>query len=119
MKYLRQFFIIILVSLAGEALRALIPLPVPGSVYGLVLMLVLLMSGILKVEQVKGAASFLIEIMPVMFIPPAMGLMDTWDLLKPVVVPVAVIAVATTVLIMGVTGRVVQRVLRREEGKKP
>ena len=118
MKHLKQFMIIALVSLAGEALRALLPLPVPGSVYGLVLMLALLLTGVLKVEQVKGAASFLIEIMPVMFIPAAVGLMDTWGILKPVFAPVIAITVITTVFVIAVTGRVAQRVIRREEGRK-
>ena len=39
MKYLRQFCIILLVSALGEGLHILLPLPVPASVYGLVLML--------------------------------------------------------------------------------
>lgn len=73
MKYLRQFAIILFVSLLGELLRILIPLPIPASVYGLVLMLVALTTGMLKVHQVKAAADFLIEIMPVMFIPAGLG----------------------------------------------
>ena len=113
---LKQFLIILLISLAGEALRALLPLPIPASVYGLVLMLALLSTGLLKVEQVKGASAFLIEIMPVMFIPAAVGLMDTWDVLKPVLAPVAIISVLTTVIVMAVTGRVTQRVIR---GRRP
>ena len=73
MKYVRQFWIILLISAMGEALHVLIPLPVPASVYGLVLMLLCLVTGILKTSQVKEAAFFLIEIMPVMFIPAAAG----------------------------------------------
>lgn len=119
MKYLRQFLIIALVSLAGEALRALIPLPVPASVYGLTLMLILLLTRLLRVEQVGQAASFLIEIMPVMFIPAAVGLLDTWSALRPVVVPVAVISVLTTVIVMVVTGRVAQRVIGKDEEERP
>ena len=69
MKYLRQFCIILLVSALGEGLHILLPLPVPASVYGLVLMLGALASGILKLEQVEEAADFLVEIMPVMFVP--------------------------------------------------
>ena len=58
MKYLRQFAIILFISLLGELLRILIPLPIPASVYGLVLMLVALTTGMLKVHQVKAAADF-------------------------------------------------------------
>ena len=117
MKYLRQFLIIALVSLAGEGLRALIPLPIPGSVYGLVLMLLLLCTRLVKVDQVREVSGFLIEIMPVMFIP-AVGLLDAWVDLKPVIVPVAVITVVTTLFVMGVTGRVTQRVIHWEEARR-
>ena len=67
MKYLRQFCIILLFSFLGEGLHIVLPLPVPASVYGLVLMLAALQTGILKTHQVKESAGFLIEIMPVMF----------------------------------------------------
>lgn len=115
MKFLKQFLWILLISFLGEALRALIPLPIPASVYGLVLMLAALITGVLKVEQVRGAAEFLIEIMPVMFIPAAVGLLTAWDALRPVCVPVLVITAATTVIVMAVTGRVTQAIIRREK----
>ena len=115
MKFLKQFLWILLISFLGEVLRALIPLPIPASVYGLVLMLAALITGVLKVEQVRGAAEFLIEIMPVMFIPAAVGLMMAWDALRPVCVPVLVITAATTVIVMAVTGRVTQAIIRREK----
>ena len=82
MKFLRQFAIILFVSFLGEILHILIPLPVPASVYGLLLMFTALCTGILKQEQVREAADFLIEIMPVMFIPAAAGLLDAWPALQ-------------------------------------
>ncbi|MDQ9840279.1 CidA/LrgA family protein, partial [Acinetobacter baumannii] len=73
MKYVKQFLIILLISAMGEGLYAILPLPIPASVYGVILMLAALISGILKLEQVKETADFLIEIMPVMFIPAGVG----------------------------------------------
>ena len=73
MKFIKQFSIILLITFLGELLHILIPLPIPASVYGLVLMLIALRSGLVKVEHVKETAVFLIEIMPVMFIP------DFWN----------------------------------------
>ena len=96
----------------------LIPLPIPASVYGLVLMLLALCSGILKLEQIKDAADFLIEIMPVMFIPAAVGLLDAWGTLQPIWVPVLIITVVTTIIVMAVTGRVTQFIIRKGEKKK-
>ena len=118
MKYVKQFWIILLFSAVGEGLHVWIPLPVPASVYGLVLMLVALSSGLLKLEQVKDTAEFLIEIMPVMCIPAGVGLLTAWDALKPVWVPVIIITVVTTVIVMVVTGRVTQFVIRHEKGDR-
>lgn len=120
MKYVRQFWIILLVSAVGEVLHALIPLPIPASVYGLVLMLAALLTGVIKLGQVKEAADFLIEIMPVMFIPAGVGLITSWGVLKPVCVPIVLIVVITTVVVMAVTGWMTQAVIRkdRKRGQK-
>ncbi len=115
MRYLKQFLIILLVSFLGEILRYLIPLQIPASIYGLVLMLLALVTGVLKLDQVKETADFLIEIMPVMFIPAAVGIIDAWVDLRAIVVPVTVITVLTTFIVMIVAGRVTQFVIR---GKK-
>lgn len=117
MKYLRQFCIILLLSFLGEGLHIILPLPVPASVYGLVLMLAALRTGILKTHQVRETAGFLIEIMPVMFIPAAAGLLNAWGVLKPVFIPVAVITAVTTVFVMAVTGLVTQGIIRKGRKK--
>lgn len=113
MKFLRQFMIILLLSFLGEVLKMFIPLPITASVYGLVLMLVCLMTGVLKTSQVKDAAFFLIEIMPVMFIPAAAGLIDSWGVLRPLIVPIMIITVVITVFVMAVTGRVAQMIAQK------
>lgn len=110
MKFLRQFMIILLLSFLGEVLKMFIPLPIPASVYGLVLMLVCLMTGVLKTSQVKDAAFFLIEIMPVMFIPAAAGLIDSWKVLQPLLLPILVITVVITIFVMVVTGKIAQMI---------
>lgn len=113
MKFLRQFMIILLLSFLGEVLKMFIPLLIPASVYGLVLMLVCLMTGVLKTSQVKDAAFFLIEIMPVMFIPAAAGLIDSWKVLQPLLLPILVITVVITVFVMVITGKVAQMIAQK------
>ena len=113
MKFLRQFMIILILSFLGEVLKMFIPLPIPASVYGLVLMLVCLMTGVLKTSQVKDAAFFLIEIMPVMFIPAAAGLIDSWKVLQPLLLPILVITVVITVFVMVITGKVAQMIAQK------
>ena len=102
-------------SFLGEILHSLIPLPVPASVYGLVLMLGALVTGILQVGQVREAAALLIEIMPVMFIPAGVGLLESWSALRPVWLPVIGITVLTTIVVMAVTGKVTQTIIRKEK----
>ena len=115
MKYVKQFAMILLVSFAGELLNYLLPLPVPASIYGLVLMLVCLLTGIIKLDAVRDTACFFIEIMPLMFIPAAVGLMASWSVIKENLLAYLVIAVVTTVVVMAVSGLVTQGVLKRNE----
>ncbi|ABX41093.1 CidA/LrgA family protein [Lachnoclostridium phytofermentans] len=117
MKYARQFGIILAVTFVGEVLRYCIPLPIPASIYGLVIMLGLLASKIVPVKSVKGAGSFLIEVMSLMFIPAGVGLMISWNAIRDIWLPLIFIIIITTVVVMVVTGRITQRVIV-QDGKK-
>ena len=115
MKFLRQFLLIILFSLIGELLHALIPLPIPASIYGLVLLFAALMTGLVKLSHVKETAKFLIEIMPIMFVPAGVGLMESWGEFQAMLVPILVILIVSTVLVMGVSGQVTQTIIRLQK----
>lgn len=115
MRYLKQLTIILFISFLGELLYYFIPLPVPASIYGLLLMLLALCTGIVKLSAVRETGKFLVEIMPVMFIPAAVGLLDSWGVIRPVWLPVVVITLVSTVLVMAVAGLVAQWVIRREK----
>ena len=115
MKYIFQLGIILFVSFIGEILNAVIPLPIPASIYGLVIMLVLLITKIIKLEQVKETGNFLVAIMPIMFIQPATGLLEIWGDIKDLLVPILFITFVTTIIVMVVTGHVTQYIIRRKE----
>lgn len=117
MKYIKQFVIILIVSFLGEVLRAVLPLPVPASIYGLLLMLLALCTGVIPLDSVRETGRFLIEIMPLMFIPAAVGLIESWDKISPIVFELIVITAVSTVLVMVLSGRVTQWVIRRENRK--
>ena len=117
MKHIRQFLIILLFCFLGELLKYLIPLPIPTSIYGLVLMLTALLTGILKVDQVDETAVFLIDIMPVMFIPAGVGLLTSIEALRPNLAAIAVITILTTVLVMGITGITDQFIMERKNDR--
>lgn len=96
MKYVKQFLIIIGISLAGEILKYILPLPIPASIYGMAILFIALLTGIIKLKDVRETGKFLIEIMPLMFIPAGVGLMSSWGVLKPLLVPVSVITVVVS-----------------------
>lgn len=118
MKYIRQLLLILLITFIGEVLKYLIPLPIPASIYGLLLLLAGLLLGVIKLDSVRETSKFLIEIMPLMFIPAAVGLLDSWGALSEILVEVIVISVVSTVLVMGISGKVTQIIIRREEKRK-
>ena len=119
MKYLKQFGIIISISFVGEVLNAVIPLPIPASIYGLVIMFACLAGGVFKPEAVQETGAFLIDIMPVMFIPATVGLMAQWDVIRPLLLPYAVITLVSTVIVLVVAGRTTQAIigLERKAGR--
>lgn len=117
MKYLKQFFIILGVSFAGEFLGQQIPLPIPGSIYGLVIMFVCLFTGLIKVSDVKETSRFLLDIMPCLFIPAAVGLMEQWGIIKGSLPAYTVIVLVTTVLVMGVSGKITELLMKKGEKK--
>ena len=107
MKYVKQFSIILGISFLAELLEILIPLPIAASVYGLVIPL----------EKVETAADFLVDAMSIMFVPATVGIMVSVDALKEMLLPICVITVVSTVLIMIVTGRVSQHIIRGQNNK--
>ncbi len=117
MKYIKQFLIILLISFIGEGLNYLIPAPIPASIYGMVILFVCLCTKVIKLDDVKDTGLFLIEIMPLMFIPAGVGLMKSWGVLKPLLIPVLVITVVSLVAVMGISGRVSQSIIKGKKSK--
>lgn len=117
MKFVRQFMIILAISFVGELLHALLPLPVPGQHLRPRSYADGLQTGILPLSAVNEAGGFLIEIMPMLFIPAGVGLMVSWGALKPVIIPISIIIVVTTILVMAVSGRIAQFILKKEDKK--
>ena len=113
MKYLSQFVIIMGFTLLGEALQRLIPLPIPASVYGLALLFLALCLKIVKVNQVKETGGFLTSILPILFVSPAVGIVEDWGLVADRLVPILLLLVGSTIVTFGISGRITQAVLKK------
>ncbi len=117
-KYIKQVCIILTICLIAELMEYLIPLPIAASIYGLVLMLIALLTKIIPLREVEGVADFLTENMAIMFIPPTVGIMASVEEMKKMLMPLIVISVVSTLLIMAVTGLVTQAIIRRKKLKE-
>ena len=80
----------------------------------MIILFVCLLTKLIKLEDVKDAGKFLIEIMPVMFIPAGVGLVTSWGVLQPILVPVSIITVVTIFTVMAATGLVSQMMIKKD-----
>lgn len=115
MNFAGQFALILLITFLGECLRALISLPIPAGIYGIVLMFLALEFKLIKVSAVRETGLFLVEIMPMMFIPAAVGLIGCWDVLRPSWLAYMAITVISTFAVMLAAGKVTQALLNRQQ----
>ena len=118
LKLFKQFTIIIFLSFLGEILHALIPFPIPASIYGIILLFFLLERKVLRIDDVREVSDFLIFIMPLLFIPPAVGLIDVWNELRASLTAYATIIIAVTLIVMVSTGRITQWFLQNQKEKE-
>lgn len=117
MKYLRETAIIFGITMAGEFLNYLLPFPIPAGVYGIFILLAFLCLGIIKVEEVSALGDFLLDTMPLMFIPAGVGLLNSAEEAGSILVPLLVITAVSTVFVMVLTGKAAQGIIR-SAGKK-
>ena len=114
LKYLSQFCIIMGFTFLGEVIGRFLPLPIPGSVYSLVLLFLALCLGIVKLEQVKEVGNFLTSILPLLFVAPTVGIVEYLDLVSDNLLSLLLILMGTTVLTFGLSGSIVQHLSGKE-----
>ena len=118
MKYIKQICIILGVCLIAEVMEYLIPLPVAASIYGLLLMLLALITKVIKLKDVENVSDFLTRNMAILFIPATVGIMASVEEIKKMLIPLCVISVVSTLLVMSVTGWVTQWIIRKQKDEK-
>lgn len=122
MKYMMQIGIIATISFIAELLHFFLPFPIPASVYGMVILFVLLCLKVIKLPQVENVADWMLSVMPIFFIAPSVGLINSFDSIKGQAIPLVFICFISTVIVTALTGLVAQGIIRlqkkRKEGKK-
>ena len=115
MKYLKEIAIIFGITMMGEVLNELIPLPVPAGVYGLFILLGLLCTKIVKLADVAATGNLLLDMMPLMFVPAAVGLLEKYQELTSILVPFVLISAVSTLIVMAVTGKTTEFILHHQK----
>lgn len=113
MEYVKRFFIIILISFLGELLNYLLPLPVPGSIYGFVILFVLLLTKVIKLDYIKPVTDFLLNVMPLTFIAPGVALITMVEDLKEILLPLLIACTVGTAIVMAVVGVFVEKIMKK------
>ena len=116
--YLFQFARILAFCFLGEVCHAVLPLPVPASVYGLVLLLLALNFKLVKLEDVKEVGLFLTGIFPLLFVPAAAGVMELWAEMGDMLLPILIAIIPVTVLVMVSAGKTTQALTARRKANK-
>ena len=114
MKYIKQVLIILAFTMAGELLAKAIPLPIPAAIYGFILLFTALCAGLLKPEAIAQTADFMIGLMPLLFVAPAVGILEYFDIIAPQILSFIAIVAASTFLTFAVAGLVTQK-LHKED----
>ncbi len=106
------------VAFAGEVLNYFIPLPIPASIYGIIILFTLLETGLLKLASIRETAAFLVEIMPILFIPSAVGLIESWGIVSANLLAFLAMTIVSLLTVFAVSGRVTQAIIRRRRRKE-
>lgn len=115
MKYIKQFAFIALITFLGELLNLLLPLPVPASIYGMILLFICLMTGFIKLPQIEETADLLLSVMPIFFISPTVSIMSSVGMIRDDLFGVLLTCIVSTMVVMAVTGWVAQAVMKHSE----
>lgn len=117
MKLFRESLIILGIYLLGELLSKMLNLPVPGNILGMVILFILLCTKVVKVENISTVTNFLLDHLAFFFIPAGVGLMSSIGIIKSTWWQLIVVCLSTTIIIIGVTGIIVQVISRRTKQK--
>jgi holin-like protein len=112
---LKEFCILAGLYLLGEFISSSLGLFVPGNLVGMLLLTLLLFSGFLKVNQIERMADYLLKHLILLFVPAGVGIMVYADSLSGDAAKIIFIVLLSTVLVIGLTGRIVDLVIFRLE----
>lgn len=118
MKLLREMLLVLAIYFVGEFISKGLHLPLPGNILGMIILLILLCTKVVKVEHVDNISTFLLDHLAFLFIPAGVGVLNAMNVLNGNITKLLIIVVTSTMVIMAVTGTIVQTVMKLMNKKK-
>lgn len=118
MKYIYQFCVIMIFVLLGQMCEHFIPLPIAGSIYGLVLLFLSLVLGIVKLHWVEDIANWFHGTMALFFVAPAVAVIDIWADIANIWWILVLLMIAAYIVTMITTGVTADALIRNKDIKK-
>lgn len=115
MKLLKELAIYFGITFISEVIAKLLPIDIPPSIIGIVILFTLLELKVLKTEDVEMTGDYLIKIMPILFVPAGVGLIKYLDVLKIVAVPMVFVITLSTAIVMTAVGVVTQKLVEKKK----
>jgi len=113
-----QIAVIFAICLVGEFLNRVVGVPVPGNILGMVILLVLLCSKIIKPEQISSVSSFFLNHLALFFLPPSVAIMAVGDDILSQWPLLLILCIALTLITMAATGLTTQILIGRQEKRQ-
>ncbi len=118
MKYIYQFCVIMIFVLLGEMCEHFIPLPIAGSIYGLVLLFLALVFGVVKLHWVEDVANWFHGTMSLFFVAPAVAVIDVWADIADIWWILVLLMVAAYIVTMITTGITADALIKDKNTKQ-
>lgn len=108
LKIIIQIAIIYIIYSAGNLIsRAISPwLVIPGNIIGMVILLVLLTSRVLKLSMIEETGNFMLKYMGFFFVPLTVGLMESYKFIEKSLFQILIVLFVSCILVMFVSAKV-------------
>lgn len=114
-QFLFQLFILLIINELGYFLASLLSLSLPGNVLGMIILFLLLLTGVLKLEWIEDASSFLLKHLVFFFIPITVGVMTLGPIILKHGLSIFIILITSAAIGMMSTGQLAQLFLRKRD----
>lgn len=117
LRYIFQFCVIIMFLLLGNLVSDLISqwLVIPGSIVGMLLLFVALVTNLMPLEYVEETAQFFLNHMGFFFIPLGVSVIESYILIKEVAFQLVLVLILSNMLVMGFTAKATEMMMKRGE----